>query len=394
VKKTGKKAHRWVGYLLLVALVDSGPAALQTMYDAVTNKKPYTIALIDMQMPGMDGAKLGEMIKSEQQFSEVSLALITSQGQRGDAEKIHKKGFSAYLSKPIHQFDFYNALLQLSDNEEAVSEVLITRYTAREQQPKFRARVLVVDDNNINQLVAKGMLEKFEINVDLANNGQEAVDCLQHTDYDLVFMDCQMPVMDGYTATKTIREPQSSVKNHSIPIVAMTANAMQGDKDKCLASGMDDFIAKPVDIQKLRNILQKWLDTDVTETAIADSVQQIKAVVIIENEVLVFDYAAMSERLMNDKELIEIIANTFLEDIPEQIDQLKVLAETGDAEQVGAQAHKIKGAALNVGAMAFSVLALKIEQAGKNANMQVVRQHLSLIDETFSQIHQAMKETI
>ena len=187
-------------------LASSAPNALQLMYEAIEEEKPYNIALIEMEMRGMSGIKLGDSIRNDPQLSDTRLALLTSQGKRGDARKIHDKGFSAYLSKPIHQSEFYNALLQLAGLKE---ETLITQHTAREQRPRFEAKALVVDDNSINQTVAKGMLAKFGIESDSAGNGREAIDKLEQFSYDLVFMDCQMPVMDGYTATKCIRDPQN-----------------------------------------------------------------------------------------------------------------------------------------------------------------------------------------
>jgi len=378
-------------------LVSGGPEALQAMYDAVQDKKPYSIALIDMYMSGMDGAKLGEMIASETKFSSTRLALLTSEGQRGNAKKPHEQGFAAYLGKPINQSELYNVLMQLSDLElTSDSDDLITSYTAQEQQPKFLANILVVDDNNINQAVAKGMLAKYGIEVVLANNGKEALNLLEKQTFDLVFMDCQMPVMDGYIATKNIRDKQSSVLDHAITVVAMTANTMRGDKEKCLACGMDDFIAKPVSIVKLRQILEKWLPSKVTkqESSVIEKEQKKLEVEEQKDEEVVFDYPAMSERLMNDDELIALIANTFLDDMPTQIEQLKGFVEHDDIDKVATQAHKIKGAALNVGAMAFSAIALTMEQAAKKGDWDVINQNSNLIDQSFLQIKKTMKETI
>lgn len=380
-------------------LVASGPEALQVLYDAATTKRPFTMALVDMQIPGMDGVKLAEMIRSEKQFSNLRLALLTSQGQRGDAEKMHKKGFSAYLSKPIHQSELYSALLQLSGLELVIeNKDLITRYTAKEQQIKIAAKILVVDDNNINQAVAKGMLSKYDIDVVLANNGQEALDLLKKHSVELVFMDCQMPVMDGYTATKNIRDPQTPIANHKIPIIAMTANAMQGDKEKCLASGMNDFIAKPVNPVKLLEILKKWLPAGAFNQQLSiDQDQECESQQDeqqLEAEEIVFDYQSMSERLMDDEELIKVIADAFLSDMPKQIAQLNVCVDKNDVEQAAAQAHKIKGACSNVGAMALTALAFKIEQAGKAGDINMIKQYLAELDSCFEQLKLTMEEQL
>lgn len=374
--------------------VVDGPKALQILKDAVAQNKPYTIAIVDMQMPGMDGIELGDAIRSDSQLSATRLALLTSQGQRGDAKRVHEHGFAAYLTKPIHQTELYNALLQVAGiQEDKTFDTIITSYNTPKQLPVFQAQVLVVDDNSINQAVACGMLAKYGLEADLANNGQEALEQLTKVAYDLVFMDCQMPIMDGYKATQHIRDSKSSVQNHSIPVIAMTANAMEGDREKCISSGMDDFISKPVDPAKLLKILEKWLAKDEGNQEHSDSKQEV----IDEAEgaeELVFDYAAMSERLMDDQELIKLIADAYLTDMPVQIEQLKTFVQDGDVEQAAAQAHKIKGASSNVGAMALSALAFIMEQAGKKGDMDTIRLNVVALEQCFEQIKSKMEETL
>ena len=374
-------------------LAATAPEALQLMYEAVAKEKPYSIALIEMEMIGMDGIKLGDSIRNDQKLSDTRLALLTAQGQRGDARKTHQLGFSAYLSKPIHQSEFYNALLQLAGIKE---EALITQHTAREQRPRFQAKALVVDDNSVNQTVAKGMLVKFGIEADSAGNGREAIDKLEQLSYDLVFMDCQMPVMDGYMATQCIRDPHSNVTNHSVPIVAMTANAMQGDREKCMDAGMDDFIAKPVDVVKLQKKLEKWLAINrIDLAATAESAKTVEQV-DVDNEgpsdEVVFDFVAMSERLMDDPELISAVADAFLQDMPVQVEQLVMLIENGDCEQAGAQAHKIKGAAANVGGLTLSAQASIIEQAGKAGKTEVLIQQIEHLKQQFLLLKSEIEE--
>jgi len=244
------------------ALVGSGEAALESLSTAVADEHPYSIAIVDMQMPDMNGAQLGAAIKNDSTLADTQLVMLTSQGQRGDAKKFKAVGFSAYLSKPIDQSILYNALLRVAGS--TTNDLpLVTAYNAREI-PQFNARVLVVEDNITNQMVAQYMLEEFGIQADMAANGEEALRALEDLPYDLVLMDCQMPVMDGYEATHRIREPtfnfhESRVHGRAIPIIAMTANTMQGDREKCLAAGMDDFIAKPVEPDKLQQALLCWL---------------------------------------------------------------------------------------------------------------------------------------
>ena len=372
----------------------SGPEALEMLYAAITEKSAYTIALLDMQMPGMDGFRLADTIQRDKQLSATRLAMLSSQGQRGDAKQTLEHGFAAYLSKPIHQSELYNVLLQLAGIKNTQQpNTIITRYTAR-QQHKFNAQALVVDDNSINQAVACGMLAKFGMTTEVAANGQEAIDMLTQQNFDLVFMDCQMPVMDGYTATQHIREPHSSVQNHQIPIIAMTANAMQGDREKCLNAGMDDFIAKPVDMSKLLKLLEKWLHQAPSPSETEIETQTNTTALPEEDKPIIFDYHAMSERLMGDKDLIQTIANAFLSDMPVQLQQLSDCIQADDLAQATAQAHKIKGASANVGAMALSHLALTMEQAGKAGDMQSLQQQLNALEHSFIQLKSTMEDKL
>jgi CheY-like chemotaxis protein len=211
-----------------------------------------------MQRPKMDGFQLATKIKNDSRlFKDTRLVMLTSQGQRGDADKLKAAGFNGHLNKPIDQTLLYNTLMTVA-GVNSQEQPLVTAYSSREL-PQFTARVLVVEDNAINQKVAQGLLQKFGVQVDYAVNGEEALNSLENLPFDLVFMDCQMPVMDGYEATQKIRHSQSEVLNRDIPIIAMTANSMEGDREKCLAAGMNDFISKPINPNKLQEVLKRWL---------------------------------------------------------------------------------------------------------------------------------------
>jgi two-component system sensor histidine kinase/response regulator len=239
-------------------LVDSGKKALEKLTEESAKGTPYHIAILDMQMPQMDGFQLGTKIKNDNLlFKNTRLVMLTSQGQRGDADKLKAAGFNGYLNKPIDQTILYNTLMTVAGID-CLEQPLVTAHSSREL-PQFTARVLVVEDNAVNQKVAQGLLKKFGVQVDLAANGEEALNSLENLPFDLVLMDCQMPVMDGYEATQKIRHSGSKVLNRDIPIIAMTANSMEGDREKCLAVGMDDFISKPVNPNKVQEVLKRWL---------------------------------------------------------------------------------------------------------------------------------------
>ena len=239
-------------------LVDSGKKALEKLTEESSKGTPYHIAILDMKMPQMDGFQLGAKIKNDDLlFKNTRLMMLTSQGQRGDADKLKAAGFNGYLNKPIDQTILYNTLMTVA-GVNSPEQPLVMAHSSREL-PQFTARVLVVEDNAINQKVAQGLLKKFGVQVDLAANGEEALNSLENLPFDLVLMDCQMPVMDGYEATQKIRHSESKVLNREIPIIAMTANSMQGDRDKCLAVGMDDFISKPINPNKVQEALKRWI---------------------------------------------------------------------------------------------------------------------------------------
>ena len=375
------------------AIVKSGAIALQMLTDAVAANAPFSIGLIDMQMPAMDGVQLAALIKEDKQISDVRLILFTSQGGRGDGKRSLEQGFVGYLTKPLNQSELYNVLLQVAGVDDKEDRLKTGYSTSGARQ--FNARILVVEDNITNQQVAKGMLQKFGVSVDLASNGQEAVTAVKHLPYDLIFMDCQMPVMDGYEATGKIRDLINKDGSSSVSIVAMTANAMQGDREKCLASGMDDHIAKPVDPINILNALEAWLPEQCLQPL--SSEQTVKSSGEdrdMNDQVMVFDHSAMSARLMDDEALVVAVAEAFLEDMKEQVLILRSAIDSGDVETAGSQAHKIKGAAANVGGLVLCEKATQLEMAGKAGDAEILRQGIGELEQNFIALESAMKEVL
>jgi len=255
----------------------------------------------------------------------------------------------------------------------------------------------VVEDNATNQLVIEGLLRTLGITVDLAGNGQEALAALQGvSNHDLVFMDCQMPVLDGYQATVKIRSKQAGITNIAIPIIAMTANAMAGDKQKCLDSGMNDYLSKPLEPEKVIYMLRKWLpnkDTGVDKPANVEH-EAVETQDHTNSELVVFDYEDMSARLMNDPELMKSVAEIFCQDMVEQIEELKISIEDNNVVQAAAIMHQIKGAAANVGGKALSALALNMELAGKGGNIAEIQEKMDQLVSDFNSLKIAMEQTL
>jgi two-component system, sensor histidine kinase and response regulator len=238
----------------------SGTVALQKLYKAHDTGKPFDIVLSDMMMPEMDGEMLGRIIKGDEKLKKTILIVLTSVGERGDSARLKEIGFAAYFTKPVKQSQLYDCLAMVVNSkgqkQEKSSQTFITKHSLADAD-KEQVKILLAEDNITNQKVAVRILNKLGYNADVVNNGKLAFEALQKRHYDLVLMDVQMPEMDGFEATKEIRE-SSDVCDSNIPIIAMTAHAMKGDRERCLEKGMDDYISKPIDPNELLNIINNF----------------------------------------------------------------------------------------------------------------------------------------
>jgi two-component system sensor histidine kinase/response regulator len=237
--------------------VESGAKAITALREAQGLGRSFPLILIDAQMPEMDGFALAEFIKRNPAWGAATIMMLSSAGQRGDAKRCRELGIAAYLTKPVRQTELLEAVLTALGTKPIKPAVpaLVTRHSLRENSPSLR--VLLVEDNAVNQLLAVRLLEKRGHSVTLAGNGKEALAALEKDSFDLVFMDVQMPVMDGFKATAAIRKKEKQSGNH-LPIIAMTAHAMVGDKERCLQAGMDDYITKPIRLQELDESLKRF----------------------------------------------------------------------------------------------------------------------------------------
>ncbi|HHH76464.1 MAG TPA: response regulator [Phycisphaerae bacterium] len=247
--------------------VTSGDEAMSALLQAQVEGDPFPVALLDYFMPGMDGEQLGLKIKAEAKLSKTIMVMLTSGGVRGDSQRMRQAGFAAYLTKPLKQSQLYNCLCTVMSEQDELpkppAKPIVTRHSINEGGSS-RLRILLAEDNMINQKVALRILEtKLGCHADAVANGLEVIESLTRQDYDLVLMDCQMPEMDGYEATRTIRDATSSVRNHDIPIIAMTANAMKGDRETCIAAGMDDYVPKPIRAKALAEAIGRIMTDEV-----------------------------------------------------------------------------------------------------------------------------------
>jgi signal transduction histidine kinase/CheY-like chemotaxis protein/HPt (histidine-containing phosphotransfer) domain-containing protein len=252
-------------------------------------------------------------------------------------------------------------------------------------------RILLAEDNIVNQQVALGILNNLGLRADAVADGAEAVKALASFTYDLVLMDVQMPEMDGLEATRQIRSPDSSVRNHQLPIIAMTAHAIQGDREKFLAAGMNDYVAKPISPQVLAAVLKKWLPQETAATtAASQGVSAGTAVAAKEAETPVFDKAGIMFRLMDDENLVKSVVAVYLQDIPRQIEALRGYLEAGDAQAVEIKLHTIKGSSANVGGEALRILACELEKAAKGGSLDVVKSRMGDLDAQFGRLKESL----
>ncbi|MDQ5986405.1 MAG: Sensor histidine kinase RcsC [Syntrophus sp. SKADARSKE-3] len=273
-----------------------------------------------------------------------------------------------------------------------VSGVHIPHLMVRESR-RNAVRILLAEDNITNQMVAIGILKNMGLRADAVANGVEAVKALETIPYDLVLMDVQMPEMDGLDATRQIRNLQSNVLNHGIPVIAMTAHAMQGDRDRCMGVGMNDYIAKPIDPRMLAEVLERWLPADTSKAEAHPPGRYEDAHhVSQEPDIPVFDEAGMRSRLMEDDDLARIVIEGFLDDTPKQIEDLRIYLEAGDALGTERQAHSIKGAAANVGGEILRTLAFEMEKAAKGGNLRYVMDKLPELESQFVRLKEATKD--
>ncbi|EKD89037.1 MAG: hypothetical protein ACD_34C00224G0005 [uncultured bacterium] len=381
--------------------VDSGPAALNLMIESEEEGDPFKIAILDMQMPEMDGATLGEAIKHDERIAGTHLILLSSLGERGDIHRFEEIGFAGFMVKPLRHTDLFNVLsIALAGNDSSNSpRHILTRHSAREIRRVsigVGARILLVEDNATNQLVALALLKKLGLKSDAVADGAEAIKALETLPYNLVLMDVQMPIMDGYEATQHIRNIHTRVIDHNIPVIAMTANALQGDRERCLEAGMNDYISKPIVFKELSETLERWL-TGVpkapklsSKPKVSIEVEQREAA-----QVLVFDKNTFIERVMGDIPLAQSIISIFLKDIPIQIRVLQDYLSKDDMAGAERQAHSIKGAAANIGADKLKILASDIESSGKkDGGKQAMLEQIPGLISQFNELQHVLEKGI
>jgi CheY-like chemotaxis protein/HPt (histidine-containing phosphotransfer) domain-containing protein len=310
--------------------------ALAELAHAEGTAQRYELVVLDLKMPDMDGFELIAQIRARSRHSIPTVMMLTSEGHRGDAARCRELNIGGYVTKPVIPSDLFDAIMTVLGESSQLEPQAVTRHYLHASQRKLN--LLLAEDNVVNQRLAVRLLEKQGHSVTIANNGREAVAGWQNTHFDAILMDVDMPIMNGYEATELIREQELSRGTH-IPIIAMTAHAMQGVRETCLNHGMDSYLSKPIDT----DALCKELDMLAQWGSQADVQAKSVATTVVVSKPMVVDFAAVRENMDYSRELFDEIVRLLLVNMPPQLTRIKDSAISGDVDAIRHGAHAIRG---------------------------------------------------
>ena len=355
----------------------SGQEAMALLIAARDAGEPYDMVVIDYLMPGMNGEMLARMICDEPDFRKICLIMLTAAGNMMTGDDFVKKGFSAFISKPVRSLNLINSLAVIWEKyQQGATDRLIrldsnTVAFAEDHDGALSLRdivVLLVEDSRINQAFVEEVLTQLSCKVITASNGQEALDILKDHAFDLVLMDCQMPVMDGFEATERIcaLKEQGVIRNN-LPILALTANAMKGDRQKCLDAGMDDYITKPVRKKELKEKVYNWIKHQ-TPAVKGREDEPAPNNLLCQDKGEILDPALFEEAKLLLKDKFDFLLGCFIEDVAAYITEIEMAAAESNVEDIVRPAHTMKSTCIRMGAVRLSNIAKDIELAARKAS--------------------------
>jgi len=370
-----------------VTTVSSGFAALDELQNGIASDNQFDMVITDFQMPDMDGAMLGERIIAMRELANTRLVMLTSLDRHGDTPRLAALGFAAYLTKPVRVRELIDAVARVMSGGprqwqmETQPMITLNMLSQPSAQQRFAGHVLLVEDNFVNQKVAVRFLERLGCTVEVASNGAEGVAACQQRQFDIVLMDLQMPVMDGMTATRMIRASESS--GH-IPVIALTANAMTGDRELCEAAGMDGYLTKPIEVERLRNILTKFglekPDAPGADAAAADVPD------LTMGTAAPVDLRGFQSLTDGDQIFAQELVTTFILSGEQQLDEIAAALAQNQRAAVARAAHKLKGACANIHAHALKSLAERMESDSAAADARLLDQGNALLRREFERV--------
>jgi signal transduction histidine kinase/CheY-like chemotaxis protein len=369
--------HQLCSFGMRVDAIQHAQLTLSYLEKAIAENDPYKLAILDMQMPILDGEQLGIQIKSSPKLKDIHLVMLTSLDQTGDATRMIEIGFMAYLRKPVRKMRLLNCLIEVISGITQKSDIESPIYPVCLLPPTQHSnlKILLAEDSLVNQKVAINQLQSLGYQADVAANGQEALKLCSQIHYDIILMDCQMPVLDGYNTSRQIRALETKsgcLDSNKVTIIALTANALQEDRDRCLAAGMDDYLSKPVRKENLADILSRWSKiiaqrgdlktTKIAETNFSDT--KVAKPNSIEEELEV-DWAYLEEMSNGDEEFKQQLLLAYLSSLPEHMEVLKIAIAKKQYIEIEQEAHFIKGSSAAIGINGIAKLASILEESSK-----------------------------
>jgi len=383
--------HQTSSWGMIANEAESGVQALELLRSGVAEGKPYDVAALDLVMPDMDGFQLAESIKSDPAIASVLLVLLPSSGKRGHGERASQAGIAAYLPKPIQEsqlHDCLTAVMRRTFSGKLVAPAsLVTRHSLCESELQdadtslSNVRILLAEDNPVNQEVALGQLFSLGYRAEAVENGLEVLKALEKAPVDIILMDCQMPEMDGFAATAEIRRREGS-KRHTI-IVAMTANALAGDREKCLAAGMDDYMAKPVKSKALAGIFKKFFGNDNPPPT--PNISSIPTPVPTADDSSIVDLACLADAASSPEKLKRIIA-LYLQHTRARLEELKEAVKEQSACDVYAIAHKCLGSSRSCGMTAIVPALAELQRMGRAEDLNGAAEQYNAAEAAFQKL--------
>ena len=362
-------------------VADSGQAALTALQKAAEDGEPFPLVLLDAHMPFLDGFMVAERIKQSSALAGATIMMLTSGGHPGDAARCRELGITSYLTKPIKQSDLLNAIFSALYSSTTETTSSSPRSVTPKNSPTLP--LLLVEDNIVNQHLALQMLRKRGYSVVVTNNGQEALAVLAREKFALILMDMQMPVMDGFATTAAIRQQEHDSGEH-IPIVALTAHAMNGDRERCLAAGMDAYLSKPFQAQQLCQVIESlapslpsYAPTEVNHESLPE---------------VIFDQRAVLERVEGDVELLREIIGLFFEETPELLSAIRESIARRDNAALEQTTHSLKGIVSNFGAQAAREAALRLEVIGRSGDLTYAEPARAELEKEIAALMQALTD--
>jgi len=364
--------------------VDSGPAAIEEIRRAVASGSPYTLMLVDQMMPDMDGFMLVEELRKEPGLAPPTIMMLTSADRQADAARCRNLGMAAYLVKPVKADELQIAILAALSGAVRDQSARTTRQNGPNVASQGSLRILLAEDNPVNQRVALHLLQKAGHTTAIVSNGKEALDALHRETFDLVLMDVQMPEMDGFDATRAIRQAEARTGRH-VPIVAMTAHAMKGDRERCLEAGMDDYISKPVQPLELRRVIQALA---------APLTVKVSTVTHVDHSAPVFDRADALERVGEDEDVLAEVIGLFLQHSPSLLANIRDAVARRDPKRLEVAAHSLRGCAGNLSAKRVVAAAQQLEELALRAEFDESLEAVAFLERELDRLTDAVSALV